>query len=89
MAPTVVLPFQEWSFHLFIGQRDFEGVTLGKAEVLRDGEVRFAINLAGKGPRAAVQDVLEEECMAWVSEQDVIEAETCDTATIRRSPSLA
>ena len=67
-APTVVLPFQQWEFHLFIGQRDFEGVTLGTAEVRCDGEVRVAINLAGKGSRASVQDVLEEECIAWVRE---------------------
>ncbi|GAA4343609.1 hypothetical protein GCM10023165_26190 [Variovorax defluvii] len=69
IAPTVVLPFHQWEFHLFIGQRDFEGVTLGTAEVHCGGEVRVAINLAGKGSRACVQDVLEEECIAWVKEQ--------------------
>ncbi|NDZ17113.1 hypothetical protein C7T35_28045 [Variovorax sp. WS11] len=82
MPHAMVVPFQQWQFHLFIGERDFEGLTLGNAEVHKDGVVCFTFSLAGKAPKAAVQDVLHDECIAWVAEQE-IQAEATSEETRR------
>ena len=70
MSTTVIVPFQEWNFHLLIGECDLEGLRLGTAEVYRNGDMCFTFSLAGNGARAAVQDLLQQECIAWVTEQE-------------------
>ena len=68
MASPIVIPYLHWHFHMLIEERSFEGLTLGKAEVHRDGTICCTFSVSRNSTRADVRRVLQEECVAWADE---------------------
>ena len=69
VEPSTTSSFLGWQFFFYIGQRSWEGLVIGKAEVRRDGNIECSFQIARRATRADVESRLQEECISWVTEQ--------------------
>lgn len=69
LHPSASSSFLQWQFLFYIGQANWDGLVLGKAEVRRDGRVECVFQVNRRATPGDVHARLKEECIAWVTEK--------------------
>jgi len=64
---TATEAFLGWTFLFYVGERNWDGIVMAKAEVAEHGKIVCSFTLARKSTRAGAQERLKEECVAWVT----------------------
>jgi hypothetical protein len=69
--PTSTQRFSKWNFVFFVGDRDWDELVYGKAEVHGPEGLRCTFNVMRRSTSGGVEELLKQECYAWATEEGI------------------